>query len=99
MVEVVVCGGAVGTAAGVGGLLRARVGRKSRSRSRSRSPPGDGSDAQTDQEHHDSADGDHDEPGRTVLACLSVCPMSARSLPDVCSILCSVDSTKGAHIV
>ncbi|DBA93598.1 hypothetical protein WJX82_009691 [Trebouxia sp. C0006] len=53
----------VGTAAGVGGLLRARVGRKSRSRSRSRSPPGDGSDAQTDQEHHDSADGDHDEPG------------------------------------
>ncbi len=69
--EGLVCDGAVGTAAGVGGLLRARAGRKngSRSRSRSRSPPGDGSDAQTDQEHHGSADGDDNEPGRTGLVC------------------------------
>lgn len=98
VVEGLVCVGAVGTAAGVGGLLRARAGRKSRSRSRSGSPPGDGSDAQTDQEHHGSAEGDDNEPGRTVLACVSVCPMSVRSLPNVCSILCSVASTKGAHI-
>jgi len=78
----------VGTAAGVGVLLRARAGRKNGSRSRSRSPPGDGSDAQINQEHHSSADGDDNEPGRTWPLCAQVsvqCP-------------CSVDSTKAAHI-
>lgn len=77
----------MGTAAGVGGLLRARAGRKNGSRSKSGSPPGDGSDAQTDQEHHGSANGNDNKPGTTGPAKVSAqCVSSAGPMSEVLSL-------------
>ena len=53
--------GAVGTAAGVGGMLRAVV--RKRTRTKSRSPDAAGREVHTDDEHHSGADGDDDESG------------------------------------